>query len=232
MSITLLSGDCRDVLLTLAANSVHCVVSADTSAILWYDAGMNDGRIKKGQRLSPATEFKPGQHWRPHGKHRERGWLEHHYVTLGQSTGDIAKAVGFTEAAVLFWLRKHGIPRRSISAVRALKRWGVVGEANPMFGKRGAECPRYIDGSSPERQRMYSRSEGFQFLQDVYRRDNWTCARCGEKKGGKRSLAAHHLKPWAGHPELRFDMSNVVSLCVRCHLWVHSKANTERAYLA
>ena len=28
MSITLLSGDCRDVLPTLAANSVHCVVTS------------------------------------------------------------------------------------------------------------------------------------------------------------------------------------------------------------
>ena len=193
---------------------------------------MNDTRIKKGQRLSPATEFKPGQHWRPPGKHRDRDWLEHQYVALGQSTGDIAKAVGFTEAAIVFWLRKHGIPRRSISEARALKHWGVEGSANPMFGKRGPENPRYIDGSSPERQRMYSRSEGLQFLQAVYRRDNWTCTRCGEKKGGPRSLAAHHLKLWAGHPELRFDMSNVVSLCVRCHLWVHSKRNTERAYLA
>lgn len=194
---------------------------------------MNDTRIKKGQRLSPATEFKPGQHWRPHGKHREREWLEHQYVTLGRSAGDIANEAGLaTQEAVTFWLRKHGIPRRSVSEARALKHWGAVGEANPMYGKRGAECPRYIDGSSPERQRMYSRSEGLQFLQAVYRRDNWTCARCGEKKGGKRTLAAHHLKQWAGHPELRFDMSNVVSLCVRCHLWVHSKANKERAFLA
>lgn len=208
------------------------LLTLDGAVPFRYIAGMSDGRIQKGQRLSPATEFKPGQHWRPHAKHRERDWLQHQYVALGRSTGDIAKDTGFTEGAIFFWLRKHSIPRRSISEVRALKRWGAVGPDNPMFGKRGAECPRYVDGSSPERQRMYSRSEGIQFLQAVYRRDNWTCKCCGEKKGGKRTLAAHHLKPWAGHPELRFDMSNVVSLCVRCHLWVHSKANKERAYLA
>jgi hypothetical protein len=220
VTIQLLTGDARDV------------VFADVPAILWYDAGMNDGRIKKGQRLSPATEFKPGQHWRPHSKHRERDWLHTAYIEQGRSADDLARDLGLTPAAITFWLRKHGIPRRSTSEARALKHWGLTGPDNPMYGKRGAECPRYVDGSSPERQRMYSRSEGMQFLQAVYKRDNWTCGRCGEKKGGKRTLAAHHLKPWAGHPELRFDMSNVVSLCVRCHLWVHSNANKERAFLA
>lgn len=57
--IRLLPGDCRSVLATLPADSVHCVV--DIADAIRYSRGMNDGRIKKGQRLSPATEFKPGQ---------------------------------------------------------------------------------------------------------------------------------------------------------------------------
>ena len=36
-----------------------------------------------------------------------------------------------------------------------MKHWGAVGAANPMFGRTGALNPRYVDGSSPERQRGY-----------------------------------------------------------------------------
>jgi hypothetical protein len=123
-------------------------IARETTAILWYSGGMNNGW------------FKPGQHWRPHGKHRERDWLHREYVEKGRSTGEIAAELGFTDAAVIFWLRKHGIPRRSVSDARALKHWGASGEANPMFGKVGAANGRYVDGSSPERQRMYVQAAG------------------------------------------------------------------------
>ena len=212
--IKLLTGDARDVLPTLADASVHCVVMS------WYDAGMNDGR------------FKPGQHWRPHGKHRERDWLYREYVERGRSTGDIAKDVGITDAAVIFWLRRHGIPRRTVGEARALKRWTVAGEANGMFGRTGAANPNYVDGSSPERQRGYVQAIGRAFLRAVYERDGYRCVRCATPKGKPRSLHAHHIAPWAGNEALRFDLANAVSLCRACHSWVHSKANTERVYIA
>jgi len=132
------------------------------------------GRIQKGQRLSPATEFKPGQHWRPRQPHWDREWLEHEYRT--QSAGDLARSIGCTEGNVLHWLRKHGIPRRSVSEARALKHWGSNGKANPMFGRTGAANPNYTDGSSPERQRGYVQSIGRAFLRAVYER---CCAACG-----------------------------------------------------
>ena len=187
---------------------------------MYYTYAMNDGR------------FKPGQHWRPHGKHRERDWLEQQYVTLGRSTGDIAGELGFTDAAVVFWLRKHDIPRRTVSEARALKHWGARGEANPMFGKTGAANPRYVDGSSPERQRGYVQAIGRAFLRAVYRRDGYRCVNCGSPKLKPKWLHAHHIAPWAGNEALRFDVANAVTLCRTCHSWVHSKANTERAYLA
>lgn len=43
------------------------------------------------------------------------------------------------------------------------------------------------------------------------------CVRCGRTRG----LQAHHLLPWATHPETRFIVSNGVALCSRCHHVVH-----------
>jgi 5-methylcytosine-specific restriction endonuclease McrA len=47
----------------------------------------------------------------------------------------------------------------------------------------------------------------------VYARDRYRCRLCG----GKGKLQAHHVKRWADHPELRFAVSNGVTLCKACH---------------
>lgn len=185
------------------------------------------------EKLRESGRFVKGAHaYREPRPHWRREWLEREYVERGRSSGDIAAEIGITDAAILFWLKKHGIERRSVSEARALKYWGAAGDANPMFGKTGAANPRYVDGSSPERQRLYAQAAGRAALQRVYARDGFKCVRCNAPKAGPRSLHAHHVKPWAGNPERRFDPDNLVTLCRTCHSWVHSKANAAREYLA
>jgi 5-methylcytosine-specific restriction endonuclease McrA len=52
----------------------------------------------------------------------------------------------------------------------------------------------------------------------VYKRDNFTCQypNCG-RKGFSAKIQAHHIKRWADFPELRFLVSNGITLCKRCH---------------
>jgi len=191
----------------------------------------SEGRIAKGMRLSPSTEFKPCQHWRTPQPFREREWLQTNYAKKQRSTGDIAKEFSVTDAAILFWLRKHGIPRRTVSEARGIKHWGLPGEDNPMFGLFGELNPNFIDGSSPERQRMYARSEGKKFICEALSIGRYCCARCGAKKLKENPLHVHHLKSWAGNPSLRFDLLNVAVLCRNCHLYVHSNNNTTREFI-
>lgn len=58
----------------------------------------------------------------------------------------------------------------------------------------------------------------------VYERDNYTCQECGER-GGK--LNAHHIKSWRKHPDLRFSVSNGLTLCENCHKKKHKKGRIE-----
>lgn len=158
--------------------------------------------------------------------------MERAYIGNRRSCGEIARDIGCTEANVIFWLRKHDIPRRTIAEARAVKHWGATGVANPMFGKTGALNPRFVDGGSPERQKMYARCEGKEFIRAILARDGFRCRRCSSKSTGPRTLHVHHLRPWAGNPTLRFDPLNVVTLCQRCHHWVHSKSNTGKEFIA
>jgi 5-methylcytosine-specific restriction endonuclease McrA len=43
------------------------------------------------------------------------------------------------------------------------------------------------------------------------------CKICGNKK----SLEMHHLKGQSSHPELKYDLNNIMILCTDCHDVVH-----------
>jgi hypothetical protein len=49
--------------------------------------------------------------------------------------------------------------------------------------------------------------------------DNYTCCACGVNKV---VLNAHHKNSWKHFPDQRFELANLVSLCVTCHREFHS----------
>ena len=84
---------------------------------------------------------------------------------------------------------------------------------------RGDACHSYIDGRHAERQATRAGALAKQWAFDVKARDNFACVHCGDDRGG--NLHAHHIKAWATHPELRFELSNGVTVCDACHWLVH-----------
>ncbi|WP_212928088.1 HNH endonuclease, partial [Oceanobacillus sp. J11TS1] len=59
-----------------------------------------------------------------------------------------------------------------------------------------------------------------EWRKSVFERDHYTCQRCG-KIGGE--LNAHHIKRFAIYKDLRYELSNGITLCVECHRREHRK---------
>ena len=73
-------------------------------------------------------------------------------------------------------------------------------------------------GVTPENQRQRSSAQAKAWRKSVFERDKYICQLCG-KQGGK--LNAHHIKPWAEHKDLRFEVGNGITLCEKCHKQIH-----------
>ena len=111
--------------------------------------------------------------------------------------------------------------RRKLSAAK-------MGIPSPFKGLRKATHPHIVTwgmpgkkhwnwkgGASKETVRLRQSSEYKAWRDQVFRRDYWTCQVCGRKGGVV--IEAHHIKSWAEHPLLRFDVSNGQTRCFNCH---------------
>jgi len=92
---------------------------------------------------------------------------------------------------------------------------------------RGANHPNWKGGKPKTNRRETMDYETYRKYLDwqkaVFARDNWECQFCG-KHGGV--LHADHIKSWAKHPELRFDIDNGRTLCPPCHTTTESYGRT------
>ena len=181
-------------------------------------------RNEKGQ-------FLKGTHWREPQVFRDKDWLIEEYVNKERSTGEIGKQFNVTEAAIIFWLQKHGIPRRTISQARKVKYWGLIGPDNPRWGKTGELNPNWKGGISPERPAFYASQEWKTACYAVWRRDDATCQRCGSvHRDSDVPFHVHHIISFK-HVETRADVDNLILVCETCHRWIHSNNNIQNEFI-
>jgi hypothetical protein len=69
-------------------------------------------------------------------------------------------------------------------------------------------------GISKEYKKRYHDIEYKLWREAVFKRDNFVCQGC---KTGGIYITAHHIKSWAEYPELRYKLSNGMTLCENCH---------------
>ncbi len=82
---------------------------------------------------------------------------------------------------------------------------------------KGANNPRWNGGIEKVKDKRNT-IEYREWRLMVFGRDNFTCQDCG-KRG--TYLEAHHIKKWKYYPQLRFKVSNGITLCKICHKKLH-----------
>lgn len=139
----------------------------------------------------------------------------------GMTTTAIAEQFGATSSNVASKLRSHGVqmrasgqnlgkkmPKSASEKLSAFRRGNFLGEANPNW--RGGKPAKWQKERCSYLSKEWSKA--------VRSRDNHTCQHCGISEV---KLHAHHVKPWKHHPELRYEVSNGLTLCSPCHQAVH-----------
>ena len=89
--------------------------------------------------------------------------------------------------------------------------------ADPKFRRFGEENHNWQGGITSENHQARNTQDLKSWRRAVYQRDNFTCQRCGVKGSRKHRLNAHHIKAFATHIELRFEVNNGITLCKNCH---------------
>lgn len=79
----------------------------------------------------------------------------------------------------------------------------------------GKKNVNWKGGISPLNKRIRQSFEYRQWRSQVFNRDNHTCQECGQRGC---YLEAHHIKPFAFFPELRFNVDNGITYCKECHI--------------
>ena len=83
----------------------------------------------------------------------------------------------------------------------------------------GEDNPNWKGGITSRNKQMRASEEYKQWRLRVFERDDWTCRKCGlrSEKNQYILIQAHHIKPFATFPELRFEIDNGMTLCKKCH---------------
>ena len=100
---------------------------------------------------------------------------------------NVGKRIGFTT-----YFQKGSTAHKGISHSEKTRKL----MQKPHFNMRGSKNPHWKGGISSLHDLIrHSTSEARQWREEVFKRDNYTCQKCSDKKG--HNLEAHHKRPFA-----------------------------------
>ena len=79
---------------------------------------------------------------------------------------------------------------------------------------KGEKSYQWKGGISKNYKRGYKTSEYKKWRLSIFERDGFKCQVCGIIGV---YITAHHIKSFAKYPELRYEISNGITLCEECH---------------
>lgn len=73
----------------------------------------------------------------------------------------------------------------------------------------------WCGGNSRTKDKEIRQSLEYKLVREkCFKRDDFTCQLCGARGG---ELNADHIKSFSKYPELRFELTNLRTLCIHCH---------------
>src|ERR1700755_1070206 len=175
------------------------------------------------------------------------------------SNAELAERYGFSTATILRWARGLGLRkspehwaaaqrrrmlgRKRSEATRAKLSANAKGRVISEETKAKILQTKLRNGTLPKVEKHYKWKGGRpwrRFKEPRYvawrdallERDNYVFQDCGRQcRKYERGLAAHHVKPYAAYPALRYEVSNGLTLCRSCHLRLHGRAPKARTLI-
>jgi len=91
--------------------------------------------------------------------------------------------------------------------------------------KQGKNSHFWQGGKTTKHKILRTSAAYYEWRKQVFERDNYTCQECHKNK---TYLHAHHIKPFASYPNLRFNIKNGITLCHKCHSKKHKHKITKK----
>lgn len=88
----------------------------------------------------------------------------------------------------------------------------ISGENSPHYKEELTEEDRLIGRNDVQTR---------EWRKKVFERDDYTCYKCNKRGNG--NLNAHHINAYNVFPELRYDVTNGLTLCEPCHREFHNQ---------
>lgn len=85
---------------------------------------------------------------------------------------------------------------------------------------KGSNNHLWKGGISTENNVFRASSDYRKWREKVFKRDNWTCQKCGQRGG---ILNAHHIKRFSKYKKQRLVIKNGITLCEKCHKQLHRR---------
>ena len=83
---------------------------------------------------------------------------------------------------------------------------------------KGEQHWNWKGGITKQNRLIRNSKEYKEWRMKVFQRDRFRCVICGYRSKKPRDIRADHIKPFSEYPELRFDINNGRTLCLKCDL--------------